>query len=62
MNKIVITALFYVVMIPMSVWIGLKLNTMNFILAIPLIIFVMVLQLCIITLWFEVQSEILKEK
>ena len=60
MKKTTITALFYTLLTPINVWTGYELGTENYIIAIPLILIVMVLEFNCVKYWFEAQTEEIK--
>ncbi len=57
MKKTTITALFYTLLTPINVWTGYELGIENYLLAIPLVIAIMILEFCCIKFWFEAQTE-----
>jgi len=60
LKKTTITALYYTLLTPINVWTGYELGTENYIIAIPLILIVMVLEFNCVKYWFEAQTEEIK--
>lgn len=57
MKKTTLTALFYTLLTPLNVWTGFELGTENYALAIPLVIFIMIIEFYSVKSWFAAQTE-----
>ena len=57
MKKTTITALYYTLLTPINVWTGFELGTENYLLALPLVVIVMIIEFRSVKYWFEAQTE-----
>ena len=61
MKKVTITGIIYSVLTPLNVWVGYELGTENWNLAIPLVIFIMIIEFFNVRLRVEAQTESIEE-